>query len=93
MRVLNSRTQKLSDFQPLCKHCNDVKRDAIKKMEQDKRRPSAIDIPIFKALELPSYTHGNEHYDILDPNWAIGTYWYDPIAFMNASKLYTFKNN
>ena len=73
-RVLNKSTQKLSDFQPLCNHCNKTKRGAKKKMlVEGKRQPA----PGFNI----KFTEGNESYDKKDPNWHKGSYWGDCIAF------------
>ena len=82
-RVLNVTTQQPSDFQPLCKHCNDVKREAIKKMRESGQRPSALEIPSLAPLGI-AYTQGDSSFNLEDPNWALGTYWYDPVAFIQA---------
>jgi 5-methylcytosine-specific restriction endonuclease McrA len=85
IKVLQTLTQTIDDFQPLCRHCNQVKRESIKKMKETGVRPSALDIPILKIFNI-DYTTGNEIYDENDPNWGIGTYWYDPIKFMEYIK-------
>jgi len=79
-RVLNVHTQTVDDFQPLCKHCNDQKRQTIKKMKETGIRPSACDIPIMRAIGF-DYLGGDTTYDINDPNTMVGTYWYDPLVF------------
>lgn len=81
-RVLNINTQRLEDFQPLCKHCNDLKRQTIKEMKNTGIRYPATKIPIIRKLGI-KYTQGNENYDINDPNTMIGTYWYDPVDFIS----------
>ena len=79
-RVLDTKTQKKEDFQPLCNSCNLRKRAvAIKRDKSLKRQPPSPDI-----LSLNggiSFTEGSESYDTNDPNALVGTYWYDPIKF------------
>lgn len=79
-RVLNTKTQTIDDFQSLCRHCNLVKRQALKKAVKTGIRPSALDIPKNKAYGV-SYTTGDETFNVNDINAMLGTYWYDPIAF------------
>ena len=86
-RVLKNSTQTIDDFQPLCRHCNQVKRESIKKMKETGIRPSAFDIPMLKIFKI-EYTSGNKTYDKNDTNWGIGTYWYDPIKFMKYIKIH-----
>jgi 5-methylcytosine-specific restriction endonuclease McrA len=75
-RVTNKKTQKLDDFQPLCRSCNCKKReDEIKTKRNNKR---------FSGKELGysvDFTEGDETLDINDPNWYIGTYWGDCLEF------------
>lgn len=85
IKVLKTSTQTIDDFQPLCRHCNQVKRESIKKMKETGIRPSAFDIPMLKIFNI-EYTSGDRTYDKNDPNWGIGTYWYDPIKFMEYIK-------
>ncbi len=89
-RIGIKEEQKLSDFQALCKHCNDVKRQAKAKMiKENKRQPPPPNI-----LELGiKFTNGDETFDINDPNWGIGCYWYDPIQFMKDIKNKYFSNS
>jgi len=80
-RVLNTNTQSIDDFQPLCNHCNLQKRQTIKKMKETKQRYSALNIPMLKSYNLP-FTQGDETFDETDPNWGIGTFWHDPVDFI-----------
>jgi len=80
-RVMNTKTQKVDDFQPLCKHCNDVKRQTIKKMKETGIRHKASSIPILSGYGV-DYIKGGETFDVTDSCTMIGTYWYDPILFM-----------
>lgn len=80
-RVRNKDTQTIDDFQPLCKHCNDIKRAAKEKMLKENKRYSAIN------LHFPiGFTSGDETLDLDDPYWYVGTYWGDVKAFKQ--KLY-----
>lgn len=69
-RVLCKKTQTLDDFQPLCKHCNDVKRQVKRKMMIENKRQSA---PGFKI----KFTYGDETLNKNDHYWYKGTYWGD----------------
>ena len=84
-RVLNLQSQTVDDFQPLCKHCNDQKRQTYKKMKETGIRYGATNIPILKMFGI-DYIHGDTSYDINDPNTMVGTYWYDPVKFMETLK-------
>jgi len=79
-RVLNTTTQTLDDFQPLCNNCNLRKRAiALKRDKEKKRQPPTLDIlSINGGIK---FTSGDENYNPNDPNALIGTYWYDPIQF------------
>ena len=75
-RVLIKETQILDDFQPLCKHCNDVKRAIKTKMLKLNKRIGA------KYLHYKiDFTKGDETLNIDDPYWYIGTYCGDYKAF------------
>ena len=83
-RVLNTATQRLDDFQPLCRKCNLDKRECNKKTRSSGRRqgpPAAI-------LELcdVKFTEGDDTYDENDVNWHVGTYWGDVKAFLAKAK-------
>lgn len=82
-RLLRKDEQKLDDFQPLCKHCNDKKRsensvkikNIFEKTGKWKRQPS----PYPNAKFLPNT--GGEYFDHQNPKWYIGTYWGDVAEF------------
>lgn len=78
-RVLNTQTQTKEDFQPLCNNCNLRKRAVSLKTVKDKKRQPPP--PSIRLLGI-DFTQGNENYDPNDINAMVGTYWYDPIAFM-----------
>ncbi len=74
-RVMNVKTQKLEDFQPLSKAANDAKRQFCKDCEKTRRRYDA------KKLGYPiSWYKGNEIHDE-SVNGCEGCFWYDPIEF------------
>ncbi len=85
-RVLDSKTQVIDDFQPLCRHCNQRKRQSIIVTKNTKKRYKATDIPQMSIWGI-DFILGNEEYDENDINAMVGTYWYDPIAFMNFIKM------
>jgi hypothetical protein len=84
-RVLNLKTQTIDDFQPLCKHCNDQKRQTYKWQTANNKRYPADLIPMLADLQF-SYTQGNETFRKDDPDAMVGTFWYDPVAFMKECK-------
>jgi hypothetical protein len=79
-RVLCIQTQTVEDFQPLCKHCNDQKRETYNYMKREGKRYPATNIPAWKAFGV-DYTSGNETYDPMDINATVGTFWHDPVVF------------
>lgn len=85
-RVLNIETQNVDDFQPLCKHCNCQKRQTYAEMKKTGIRYPATRIPAIGQFDI-DYIKGNSNFDLNDPNTMIGTYWYDPIAFLKHIKI------
>lgn len=73
-RLSNMSRQTLDDFQPLCKHCNDVKREVKARTLRDNERQPA---PGFRV----KFIEGGETFNKNDPNWWKGTYWGDVKAF------------
>ena len=73
-RVMNRSTQTNNDFQPLCRHCNCVKRQALARTKRDNKRQSAPEFPV-------AFTVGDETFNPEDPNWYVGTYWGDVADF------------
>jgi 5-methylcytosine-specific restriction endonuclease McrA len=85
-RVLNTSTQSLNDFQPLCNHCNLRKRQIVKHEKDTQKR--------FTVKMLPQYKY--EIYPFLFPweQYAYGigracSYWYDPVEFQKKIFMYT----
>lgn len=74
-RVSDTKTQRLDDFQPLCKAANDVKRQICKECKQTNKRWDAKNI-----LGNPySFYAGSEDYT--EDLGCIGCYQYDPVAY------------
>jgi len=83
--VLNMKTQKISDFQCLCRHCNLQKRQVCINTKKNNKRYRATNIPQLKIFGI-DFIAGDETFNINDINALKGTYWYDPIAFMEHIK-------
>jgi len=77
--VSNLKTQRLEDFQPLCKAANDIKRQICKICKQTNRRFDAKDI----VGNPYSFYMGNEEFT--DELGCIGCYQYDPVAYRKES--------
>jgi 5-methylcytosine-specific restriction endonuclease McrA len=84
-RVLNIKTQCIEDFQPLCRHCNQQKRQSMIITKQNKKRYKATNIPQLKLFGI-DFIKGNDDYDYNDIDAMVGTYWHDPIEFMDYIK-------
>ena len=85
-RVLDTATQKLTDFQSLCNSCNLRKRQVAKETRRTGKRYPATRIPCMAPFGI-AFTLGGEDYDPKDPNAMVGTYWYDPVLFNRAVRL------
>ncbi|WP_394958542.1 restriction endonuclease [uncultured Helicobacter sp.] len=78
-RISNPNTQKLEDFQPLCKAANDIKRQICKRCKETNIRWSAKNI-----LGNPyDFYRGDENYT--DELGCVGCYQYDPVAYRKES--------
>ncbi|OOF47179.1 restriction endonuclease [Rodentibacter trehalosifermentans] len=74
-RVSNIETQKLEDFQPLCKAANDIKRQICKSCKETNKRWDAKNI-----LGNPySFYKGDENYT--QELGCVGCYQYDPVQY------------
>jgi hypothetical protein len=80
-KVLNVNTQQVYDFQYLCNHCNIVKREVCQKTKKTGKRYGATNIKKLKCFNI-DFIVGDETFDETNPNAMVGTYWYDPVAFM-----------
>jgi len=74
-RVMNIKTQKLEDFQPLSKAANDVKRQICKRCKETNKRWNAKNL---KGNPF-SFYYGDENYD--EKIGCVGCYWYDPVEY------------
>jgi hypothetical protein len=81
LRVLDSNTQTVDDFQCLCNHCNLQKRQISKKTKELGKRVGATTIPSLAIFGI-DFTQGDELFVETDINAMVGTYWYDPVEFM-----------
>lgn len=79
LRVSSPQTQRLEDFQPLCKAANDAKRQICKKCKETNLRWSAKNI---LGNPYDFYEGGEEYTDDLG---CIGCYQYDPVAYRISS--------
>jgi hypothetical protein len=80
MRVLSLDTQIISDFQPLCNHCNLQKRQVCKTEERTEMLYSAKKIKRYKFYPF-EFPWEKKVFDKNDPNCKNGTYWFDPVEF------------
>lgn len=74
-RVSNPSTQRMDDFQPLCKAANDIKRQICKQCKANNIRWDA------KKIEGNPYSFydGDEHYT--ESLGCVGCYQYDPVEY------------
>jgi hypothetical protein len=79
-KVLNVDTQTLDDFQPLCNHCNLLKRQVSVKEKETQKLFSAKTISRYRIIPF-LFPWEMKVYDISDPDNKKDTYWYDPIEF------------
>lgn len=78
-RISNPKTQKLEDFQPLCKAANDIKRQICKRCQETNKRWDAKNI-----MGNPySFYKGDENWN--ERLGCIGCYQYDPVAYRKES--------
>lgn len=82
VRVLNAETQLISDFQPLCNHCNLQKRQICRTEEQTQKLFSAKEIQRYKIYPF-EFPWEKKAFDKEDINCKHGTYWFDPVEFDN----------
>ena len=80
-RVLAKSTQTLDDFQPLCKHCNMLKKSASQLRNKTNKRIGATKYGFSK-----DFTIGDETLNRNDPYWYKGTYWGDVMQFKKLLK-------
>lgn len=81
MRVSDPSTQRLEDFQPLCKAANDIKRQICKNCKANDKRWDARNID----GNPYSFYKGDENYT--DELGCVGCYQYDPVEYRIQSAL------
>lgn len=91
-RVLESKTQTIDDFQPLCKHCNDQKRETCVWQKKENKRYPASMIPQLAIFGI-DFVEGDDRFDETNVDALVGTYWYDPVDFMKQLKSIIIWNN
>lgn len=86
-RVLKTKTQVLDDFQPLCNHCNLLKRNNAQRELNENRITSCKTLNQFRFID---YDIPWEKYvfDVNDINCKKESYWYDPIEFNRKINIY-----
>lgn len=88
-RVLNTSTQNLDDFQPLCNHCNLQKRQVCITEKQTDRIYSAKNIQQYAAAYPYEFPWEKKAFDVNDPQCKEDTYWYDPVEFTRKIHQYS----
>lgn len=78
-RISDKKSQKLDDFQPLCKAANDIKRQICKTCKETNKRWNAKNI----SGNPYSFYAGDENYT--QELGCIGCYQYDPVAYRKKS--------
>ena len=86
-RVLNIKTQNINDFQPLCNHCNLLKRQVQKIETKYNKIYSAKNIDKYKMFPF-EFPWEKKKYDKKDITCKKDTYWYDPIEFNDKINKY-----
>ena len=79
MRVSDMKTQRLEDFQPLCKAANDIKRQICKNCAINNKRWDARNI----EGNPYSFYEGDENYT--EDLGCVGCYQYDPVEYRISS--------
>jgi hypothetical protein len=87
-RVLNTKTQTVDDFQPLCNHCNLQKRQICRLEQEVGRVYSAKNIQRYKFYDF-EFPWEKRNYDKLDIHCKTDTFWYDPVKFDTNIYYYT----
>lgn len=79
MRISDISTQKIEDFQPLCKAANDIKRQICIKCKETNKRWDAKNI----SGNPYSFYEGDENYT--NELGCVGCYQYDPVEYRKMS--------
>lgn len=89
-RISSMAGQKIEDFQSLCGHCNSRKRQVMIKVKELGKRYGATNIPMLKTFGI-DFIKGGDTYDPHNINAMEGTFWYDPVSFMECVKKKVIK--
>lgn len=84
-RVSNMASQKIEDFQPLCKAANDFKRQKCKECAATNKRWSAANLKGFE--DFPFYKGGEQYEGTCE-----GCYLYDPVEYRKAFRKWIKDN-
>ena len=84
LEIMNTKTQKIDDFQPLSKPANDAKRQFCKECKETWKRYDAK-----KLWYTVSFVKWDENYN--EDIWCEWCFWYDPIEFRKHLK-FTWNN-
>ena len=79
-KVLDISSQDISDFQPLCNHCNLQKRQICKNEIKNNKIYSAKNLQKYKIIPF-EFPWEKKAFIIDDITTKNDTYWYDPIEF------------
>lgn len=85
--VLDTATQTIEDFQPLCNHCNLQKRQIFKEEVRDQRIYSAKNMQKYQIFPV-EFPWEKKAFNVKDLTTKKDTYWYDPVEFNR--KLYIY---
>lgn len=89
IRVLNTKTQRLDDFQSLCNHCNLEKRQICKNEIINKQIYSAqLNLLQFKCYKF-KFAWESKIFDLNNIYTKYDTFWYDPVEFQRKIFYYT----
>jgi len=86
-RVLDTKTQVMDDFQPLCNHCNLQKRQIFKDEIKNGKIYSAKNLQKYQMFPF-EFPWEKVALDISDIKTKKETYWYDPVEFNRKIYLY-----
>jgi hypothetical protein len=79
-RVLNIKTQLITDFQPLCGHCNLQKRQVCKDEYKNEKIYSVKNLVRYNAYPF-EFPWEKKVFDEKNIETKVDTYWYDPVEF------------
>jgi hypothetical protein len=78
--VLDSKKQQISDFQPLCNHCNLQKRQIFREEVVAGKIYSAKNLEKYRCWSF-EFPWEKKAFDVKDITTKQDTYWYDPVEF------------